>query len=60
MFTLILLPLLGLKKLLGALNEAQDKETVATIVKEGGEFQEVFKILEGGRHNLSQLEVMLR
>ena len=60
MFTLILLLLLGLKKLLGALNKAQNKETVAIIVKEGGEFHEVFKILEGGRHNLSQLEVMLR
>jgi len=46
-----------LKKLLNALSGSQDKESVESIVKEGGEFHEVFKILEGGRHNLSQLEV---
>lgn len=48
-----------MKKLLNALNGSQNKESVESIVKEGGEFQEVFKILEGGRHNLSQLEVKL-
>ena len=47
----------GLTKLLNALKESQNKETVDGIIKEAGEFQEVFKILEGGRHNLSQLEV---
>ena len=49
----------GLKKLLNALNGSQHKESVESFVKEGGEFQEVFKILEGGRHNCSQLEVKL-
>lgn len=47
----------GLTKLLNALKESQNKETVDGIIKEAGEFQEVFKILEGGRQNLSQLEV---
>ncbi|XP_020618167.1 uncharacterized protein LOC110056065 [Orbicella faveolata] len=51
--------LAGLKKLLNALNGSQNKESVESIVKEGAEFQEIFKILEGGRHNLSQLEVEL-
>ena len=46
-----------MKKLSNALSGSQNKESVESIVKEGGEFQEVFKILEGGRHNLSQLEV---
>lgn len=44
---------------MNALNGSQNKESVESIVKEGGEFQEVFKILEEGRHNLSQLEVKL-
>ncbi|KAJ7389926.1 hypothetical protein OS493_028391 [Desmophyllum pertusum] len=49
--------LAGLKKLLNALKESHNKESVESIVKEGGEFLEVFKILEGGRHNLSQLKI---
>lgn len=51
------MPSPGLTKLLNALKGSQNKEMIEGIIKEGGEFQEVFQILEGGRHNLSQLEV---
>ncbi|CAH3023890.1 unnamed protein product, partial [Porites evermanni] len=47
----------GLSKLRDALKESQNKERLTCIVQEGGEFHEVFKILEGGRHSLSQLEI---
>ncbi|XP_068755165.1 nucleolar pre-ribosomal-associated protein 1-like isoform X2 [Montipora capricornis] len=46
----------GLAKLLKLLKESENKETFEEIIKEGREFKEVFKILEGGRQSVSQLE----
>jgi len=46
-----------LTKLLHALKESQSQESFESIIKEVGEFQEVFGILESGRHSLSQLEI---
>ncbi|XP_022797243.1 uncharacterized protein LOC111335571 [Stylophora pistillata] len=47
----------GLKKLQNALKESEAKESVGDIIKEGGEFQEIFTILERGQHALSKLEI---
>lgn len=47
----------GLKQLLNVLKELQAKESVGDIIKEGGEFREIFTILEIGQQGLSKLEV---
>ena len=46
-----------MKQLLNVLKELQAKESVGDIIKEGGEFREIFTILEIGQQGLSKLEV---